>query len=260
MTMSFFQRVSTNLRDVRMFGPAILARHFGRLRKDGVVVVQTGDGPVHIRAGDSDIAAVRQVFGRRDYDISGYSKAWGRIQQRYNEILAQGATPVIVDAGANIGTATIWFKSRYPEAAVVAIEPDPGNAAVLRMNASALKNIHVMEAAIGSERGFVELVTPGLSWAVQTERAQSGIPIVTIDDALAQVPGGVPFIAKIDIEGFEADLFSTNLDWIGQMASVIIEPHDWMLQGQYSSVPFQRALGAHRFEMFHTGENIFYIR
>lgn len=258
--MAILNRVRDNLQDVTDFGPTILLRHFGRLRKNRIVKVRTPGGPIYVRAGDSDISAVRQVFAKRDYDVSWLTAASRRMQGRYEEIIALGGVPVVVDAGANIGAATIWFKQQYPKAAVVAVEPDPGNAEVLRMNVANLADIYVLEAAIGSENGFVSLISEGLGWAVQTERATSGIPIVTIDDAVGKVPNGVPFIAKIDIEGFERDLFSANTDWIDSMAAVIIEPHDWMLQGQYTSVPFQRAMGLRDFEMLHIGENIFYIR
>lgn len=257
--MGFLERIRVNVQDVHLFGPAVVTRHLGRLRKNRIAQLQIDGTVIHVRAGESDIAAVRQVFGQREYDISGFA-CWKRVLRRYEDIISQGGRPVIVDAGANIGTATIWFKHRFPEAAIVAIEPDPGTVEILRLNAAGLEHVYVMPAAIGSEPGCVELVSEGLSWAVQTERATKGIPVITMSDALSQVPGGVPLIAKIDIEGFERDLFAANTDWIDDMAAVILEPHDWMLPGQYTSVPFQQAMGTRRFELLHRGENIFYIR
>jgi hypothetical protein len=54
-----------------------------------------------------------------------------------------------------------------------------------------------------------------MGWAVQTRRTQgNGISIITIDDAITLVPNGVPLIVKIDIEGFESDLFGDNLAWL----------------------------------------------
>lgn len=259
--MGLFGRILTNLEDVRDFGPAFVLRHLARARKDRIARVNARGVAIHVRAGDSDVAAVRQVFARNEYNI-GLKPLAGRVDARYREILAAGQVPVVIDAGANIGAATLWFKRKYPQAAVVAIEPDPGNAALLRRNVAGLDQVRVMEAAIGARAGFVSLMSGDgdKSWAVQTQRAETGVPIVTIQDALAQVPDGAPFIAKIDIEGFEKDLFSENIDWIDDMAEVVIEPHDWMLPGQYSSAAFQQAFGARRFEMLHRGENILYIR
>lgn len=95
---------------------------------------------------------------------------------------------------------------------------------------------------------------------MQRKRTDSGIAIVTVDHVLAEVPGGIPFIIKIDIEGFESDLLKTNLDWIAQAYVVMIEPHDWMLPGHMTSRAFQQAMAVHPFEMFIRGENILYVR
>ena len=40
--------------------------------------------------------------------------------------------PFIVDCGANIGMATLYFKSLYPDATVLAFEPDPAAFACLQ--------------------------------------------------------------------------------------------------------------------------------
>ena len=120
--------------------------------------------------------------------------------------------------------------------------------------------ITVVEAAVGSKAGFVKLVPNEKSWAVQTELADKGCPIVTIEQAVDMIPNGVPLLAKIDIEGFEKDLFAENLDWISRMFAIFVEPHDWLFPGQQSSRNFQRALGTGDFEIFLKGENIIYVR
>jgi FkbM family methyltransferase len=121
----------------------------------------------------------------------------------------------------------------------------------------------VLPAAIGSRSGFVEVqkgVDTPLSWAARTSRAENGVSVVTMADAFARVPNGVPFIVKIDIEGFESDLFSTNIEWLNDVYMVIIEPHDWMFPGMKSSRHFQVAMARHDFEVFISGENLVYVR
>lgn len=73
-------------------------------------------------------------------------------------------------------------------------------------------------------------------------------------NAFDHAPNGVPFIAKIDVEGFEKDLFSNNTEWLADVFVVHIEPRDWMLPGAGSSFTFQRALAAYAFEIFITGD------
>jgi FkbM family methyltransferase len=261
MIAHLISRIGVNLADARVFGVGVLIRHYKKLTNNRVMTVKAqGVGPVHIRAGESDIATLRQVFIGGEYDLSHPEHLKDRVQARYRAILDMGSIPVIADIGANIGSASLWFKQMFPEAAVVAVEPDPDNAAVLKRNLAGCPRVSVVEAAIGASAGFVALENRSSGWAVQTKRAESGIAIVTVPDVLGQVPGGVPFIIKIDIEGFESDLFKSNLDWIADAYVVMIEPHDWMLPGQMTSRAFQQAMAAHPFEMFIRGENILYVR
>lgn len=74
--------------------------------------------PVHVRPGTPDAgmffqAVVREAFSRHH---------------------PAGPIRCIVDAGANVGDAAVWYLARYPAATLVAVEPDPDNVALLRQN------------------------------------------------------------------------------------------------------------------------------
>jgi FkbM family methyltransferase len=251
--------IRRNLEHVQMFGPSVLLRHL-RGKQAIEAVTLKGFGPIHVRIDSSDISTFKQVFVDAEYDLAGLGASIKRVEARYQAILASGKIPVIVDAGANVGAASLWFSRRFPEAAVVAIEPEPGNAEVLRRNAQGRPHITVIEAAIASAPGRIRISDGSTGWDVQTQRSDEGaITAITIQDAVAAVPNGAPFIAKIDIEGFESDLFATNTGWIDDMVLVLIEPHDWMKPGQFSSANFQREMGKRGYELFINGENLIYV-
>ena len=67
-------------------------------------------------------------------------------------------------------------------------------------------------------------------------------------------------MAKIDIEGFEQDLFSANTEWVAECGAIIVETHDWMLAGQASAVPLLRCLGALRRDFLVSGEHVMSFR
>jgi FkbM family methyltransferase len=203
---------------------------------------------------------MRQVFADGAYSLTWLPAINERTHRTYQAILASKKRPVIIDAGANIGAASLWFSKVFPEATIVAVEPDPANVALLRMNVSGLANCIVTEAAIGSTPGFVELSCQEVAWGVRTKRSNNGVPIVTIDSIMDQFSDGVAFIAKIDIEGFERDLFSANTGWLENIFGVFVEPHDWLFPGELSSRNFQKAMARHEFELFICGENLFYAR
>ncbi len=87
-----------------------------------------------------------------------------------------------------------------------------------------------------------------------------GLAATTVPEILANNDAADLFLVKIDIEGFEADLFEDNIAWLDQVRVVIIEPHDWMLPGAGTSRNFQRAMLERDFEMVISGENLAYIR
>src|SRR5512139_2849374 len=63
--------------------------------------------------------------------------------------------PRIVDCGANIGMSVIFFKSLYPDAEVLAFEPDPRTFARLKENVEAnrLAAIRLVNAAVAATPG-----------------------------------------------------------------------------------------------------------
>jgi FkbM family methyltransferase len=218
-------------------------------------------GRITLRRGNSDYGVLRQVFGRNEYAI-GDRHLEERIWTRYSDIVKARQTPVVVDAGANIGLASLWFANQYPKAKIVCIEPDPDNFRILKENLAASDAFVTLNAAAGSLPGSVSLVGANKGWATQTVRGEESgqIPVITINDALRSVPEGVPLIVKIDIEGFESDLFEANLEWLDLTFAVFIEPHDWLMPNRDTSRSFQKAFGDRDYSIFLRGENLMYVR
>jgi FkbM family methyltransferase len=222
--------------------------------------VQLKNGPsIFLRPGTTDVGAVRDVFKSCQYG-NEWSNAGKSLRAWYDEILQSDRQPVIIDAGANIGAASLWFAAQYPKARILAIEPEPGNAALCRSNVG--DTVEVIEAAIGSQVGHVEVHCPALGHdAFRTVRTASGVAVRTISDLMSTQDGACElFIVKVDIEGFESDLFSAGTDWISSTKGVMIELHDWMLPGQGTSRSFQTAMAGAGFEIMLSGENLIYTR
>jgi FkbM family methyltransferase len=249
------------LTDVRHLGPRFAWAALRRWRRPLPFAIAVGGvGNVWVRGRDSDIDTLRRIFLNRDYEIPAQAVR-DRVLARYEAIIAAGKRPVIIDAGANIGGAALWFAHAYPEAIVVAIEPDPVTVEMLHRNVAHLPHVEVVPLALGSTAGQVEVVPGDASDATRTVRSETGLQVTTVADLVAGVPDGVPLIAKIDIEGFEADLFASNTGWIDDFFAIFVELHDWMLPGQRSSGTFQSAMATRDgFEVFVKGENLIYVR
>jgi hypothetical protein len=81
-----------------------------------------------------------------------------------------------------------------------------------------------------------------------------------VDDLCAMVPGSDLFIAKVDIEGGQKQLFEDNTAWLGRAHAVLIELEDWLLPWQGTSRPFFRAISSHPYEFLTRGETLFCMR
>ena len=209
--MVTFSKLNRFLLDLGRGGPSFFfSGIFSKIsRAETIGVKLSGNARALVRPGQSDFSTLRQVFRDQEYRLP--ERVAERVDREIKRIRASGSVPVVVDAGANIGAASIWFRSRFPEAAIVAIEPDASNAAIARKNIAGLRGVILIEAAVGAEAGFVSVIAAEQGWAVKTERASTGCPVVTIDQAVKAVPSGKLLAVKIDIEGFESDLFKSNL-------------------------------------------------
>jgi FkbM family methyltransferase len=214
------------------------------------------------RGSQADLGVFEQIFVAQDYSL-GRLRRGRELVQRYEAILSEGKTPIIIDAGANIGASVVYWAIHFPKAQIIGIEPDKANFALLRQNTQGL-NVVLHEAAIGSIEGSASLHDPGEGeWGYRTARNDAGnLPIISMNGLLESgVAGnGAPFIAKIDIEGAEADLFAANTDWVQKFDLLIIELHDWLLHGHGTSRNFLKCIANLDRDFLHIGENIFSIR
>ena len=251
-----------NLRDARHLGPSFLMRHVNtRAHRSLTHTTLKGVGPITIRNDTSDAAVFSQVFSGHQYELAGFPQ-FESIRAFLDAIVAEGNTPLIIDLGANVGASPLWFGSRFPECRVVAVEPDASNVTMCRENLAHVPNVELLEAAIGCTPGAVDLVDNDRGkWGVTTVRNEAGaVRVCTIDEIVRGRADLRLFLVKIDIEGFESDLFAANTDWVDRAKVVIIEPHDWMLPHAASSRNFQRVMGALDFDLLLAGENLIYVR
>ncbi len=219
---------------------------------------------LHFRTRTSDEYVINQVFQNRDYELSRLRRS-AEFKAFLDRQRSTGKTPLIVDAGANIGASTVFFASMVPDAKVVAIEPDPENSKLLALNIAGLR-IEQIHAALASARGYARVVDPGEGhWGYRTEdlrpaQTSDSVPCVTMNDIYAENSQQCfPFIAKIDIEGGEAELFSANTEWVRQTPLMIVELHDWMLTRSASSRTFLQCVSQLDRDFVYIGENVFSI-
>lgn len=219
--------------------------------------------PFVYRKDTSDERVIAQVLKNGDYNL-GRLRRGGELTGLYEQLAASGRTPLIIDAGANIGASAVYFACSFPKARVVAIEPERSNFELLTLNTSGLP-VESHHAALAATPGTLNVVDAGEGfWGYRTAALAEGgkavhtVSCVTINDIYA-AHAGVPFMAKIDIEGGESELFAANTEWVDRTPVIIIELHDWLMPGSANSRAFLQCIAARDRDFVHIGENIFSI-
>jgi FkbM family methyltransferase len=207
----------------------------------------------------ADFSAIDQCFRDRQYDLpDGAHSAF--LLDIYDQILASGRQPLIVDCGSNIGASVLWFSTRYPRAHFLALEPAPDNFELLHQNCAHL-DADLRQAGIAAEDGFAHLTDPGhgtLAYRTIPTADKAEVKMLSLSTLLASKPSTayVPFLLKLDIEGAEKNLFDGDCSVIDQFPSIVMEPHDWILPGQLTSRGFFRFHAAAGRELIVNHENI----
>jgi FkbM family methyltransferase len=144
------------------------------------------------------------------------------------------AAPRILDCGANIGLASIYWKRKFPTARITAFEPDPATVEFLRMNLASndAADVLVVQAAVWTHGRGISLSRPdtdagGLgSRIVETRSTRSTtdsvqVPTVRLRDYLLEP---VDFL-KVDIEGAETDVILDVADQLPDVGNLFVEYH-----------------------------------
>jgi FkbM family methyltransferase len=176
----------------------------------------------------------------------------------YQAMVEKGQIPLIIDCGANIGLSADYFAQMFPKARIVAIEPDQNNIELAAKNCRS-PYVHFIHAGIASEKGSANLIDPQYGeWGYRTEMAEGGATkMLSVPSLLDENKDATPLIIKIDIEGFESELFSKDTQWIDQFDLLIIELHDWMLPKEANSQSFLKTIAPLDRDFVYRNENVF---
>ena len=170
--------------------------------------------------------------GTKEINLLGYKiffMSEGPLRYLFDEIFmrasyffkASSDCPVIFDCGSNIGMSILFFKKLYPNARIVAFEPDPFtfelyDTMLMRID---LSNVDLHQIALSDRSGTIELFRDASpqssSLVMSTLRRRHDGPGVTVPaQRLSDFISSEIDLLKLDIEGAEdavmGDLASTG--------------------------------------------------
>ncbi len=185
---------------------ASLARRLCLLARSGPVDVEPFPGQ-RARLYPRDNLSEKRVFGAVQF--------WDRKEREaLGAAMAMAARPFhFVDAGANAGLYSLAVRS-MGEARILAIEPEPGTLARLRVNLalSGAAEVSVAPVAVGAEPGEARIAVSGRNRGEAALGAEGArVPVRPLLDLVREA--GFPRVdaLKIDIEGREEAVLAAYL-------------------------------------------------
>jgi len=166
----------------------------------------------YVRRKSTDIIIFNEILYHKEY------QHLLRLQQKLSCDIRY-----IVDAGANIGSATIYMANVFPSASIVCVEPQDENFAMLQknINANNLKNVTAFKGGLWNKDSWLE-IREGFRGAekerelsfyveeIKTEnKTTESIEGITVEGIMRKFSFPHIDILKIDIEGAERFLFDS---------------------------------------------------
>ncbi len=168
---------------------------------------------LRIYAGDIDI--FYEIFYKEIYQLS--------------DLLEKS---VIVDVGANVGFAALYFLKHMPNATIYCMEPDPDNFFFLQKNLEPeleSGRVKAILAGISGKDGFMNLEKDVLKYNSRlVENASENsveVIIYSVESFLKKFVEGKIDLFKMDIEGTEEIIFENDISWLVKVEELLIEFH-----------------------------------
>lgn len=186
----------------------------GSYEPDKVYSLKTVYGPLFFRDNFGDITNLVDLFYRQEY--------------RVREISQEG---VILDIGANIGLAAVWFVHYNPGKMIYCFEPLGPNVELIKLNCP---DAQVVQVGVGGRTDRVKLrvdrdnvMASRIPCKWDTHEVE--FDVITLDDFVGTRGVEQVSLMKIDVEGMEDEVLQGGQQTLEKTYQVVMETHSHTL-------------------------------
>ncbi|MFT3702978.1 MAG: FkbM family methyltransferase [Agriterribacter sp.] len=171
---------------------------------------------IHLRTYAGDIEIFYEIFWKRVYA---------------HLLLSTKNFQTIVDLGANIGMATLLYALEFPTAQVYALEPDAENFELLTANLAdevLTGRVIPVRAAISNQNGKASIQKANKAYnSTISAESSPGMEVrtITMSSFVRDMMINRIDLLKIDIEGWEEQLFLGEIEWLSITDNIVMECH-----------------------------------
>jgi len=183
---------------------------------------------------EGDIFLYNQSFYYH-HGLAFYNTYREIFQEEIYKFVSQNPSPLIIDCGANMGLSVLYFSKEFPNAQIIAFEPDEKTLPFLRKNISiqGLKNVKLIEKAVWINNDLLNFYTDngmgGRIGATYENQYPKQINSVRLRDYLMKPVE----MLKIDIEGAEYVVLKDCADRLKNVNHIFVEYHSFFDEEQH---------------------------
>ena len=192
--------------------------------------------PMHIR------------YGARDYDL--FYRIF--MDKEYSCVEKLRPPKFVIDCGANVGFSSIYLFYEFPEATILAVEPEQDNLMFCMRNLELYRRIYVRHAAVWSHAVNLKFNDTGRSLQMREVKEGEEYDFVgtNIYSLLEESGFGFIDLLKLNINHIEKIIFTQNYErWLNRTRNIVIE-----LSDVESLRIFFEAMKDYRYEVFTSGK------
>lgn len=177
-------------------------------KQEGVIILF--DKKFYFHHGLAFYDTYREIFGKNIYEFK-----------------TNNPKPIILDCGANMGLSILFFSKKYPNAEIIAFEPDETVLPFLEKNiiSQNIKNVELYKKAVWTSETNLRFYTDsGLGGRVEMEygeRIPTKVKTVRLKNFLHR---SIDFL-KIDIEGAEYEVLKDCEEFLFNVDKIFVEYH-----------------------------------
>jgi FkbM family methyltransferase len=149
------------------------------------------------------------------------------VVRRWNDFTTNNPKPKILDCGANIGISVLHYKRLFPEARIIAFEPDPEICQVLRRNlrVNNAEDVQVVETALWDTDGEMSFDPDGADGGRLGGNGKGGVSYRVKTERLVRYLNEPVDLLKLDIEGAEGHVIRDCGSYLRNVDNIVLEYH-----------------------------------
>lgn len=197
---------------------AITAKLRRRTQEVTTLVPESQNVRVTLRIPSTDTGTFEKVFVDEEYAFQ-----------------PSRAPEYIIDAGANIGCASVYYALCFPHAKIIALEPEYENFLQLKRNVAPYPNVEPVYGALWNQNTRLRLFGGDKGQNAFRVEAESenlnGVEGYTVTRLMEERGWPSVDVLKLDIVGAEKEVLECSDEWIEKVECIVVELHDRIKDG-----------------------------